>query len=211
MMKILPEHYYTETPSSEISTFLIKPIIRNRFYQFKTSSGVFSYRKADKGTLLLLKYLQIPPNATDFLDMGTGYGIIGIAIATEFPHLQVKMIDINQRAVWIARENLKLNKISNAKVYWGDFYAPLKKEKEKFDLVVTNPPLALGHKILFDFISTTPFYLKPEGYFYFVVQTKKGAQKFADKMNEFFGNVELVAIQSGYRLFRSQKLTNQKL
>jgi 16S rRNA (guanine1207-N2)-methyltransferase len=200
----LPEHYYTETPTSEITTFLIKPIIRNRFYQFKTSSGVFSYKKADKGTLLLLKYLQIPPNASDVLDMGTGYGIIGIVIATEFPQVQVKMIDINQRAVWIARENLKLNKISNAKVYWGDFYDPIKKEKQKFDLIVTNPPLALGHKINFEFISRTPPYLKSGGHLDFVVQTRKGAQKFAEKMNETFGNVELVAIQSGYRLFRSK-------
>jgi len=207
----LPEHYFTETPSSKISTFLIKPIIRNRFYQLKTSSGVFSYKKVDKGTLLLLKYLHIPLNASDILDMGTGYGIIGIVIATEFPHIQVKMIDINQRAVWIARENLKLNKISNAKVYWGDFYDPIKKEKQKFDLVLTNPPLALGHKIIFDFISTTPFYLKTEGYLDIVIQTKKGAQKFAEKMKETFGNVELIAIQSGYRLFRSQKIINQKL
>jgi len=207
----LPEHYYTEIPSSKINTFLIKPIIRNRFYQFKTVSGVFSYKKADKGTLLLLKYLQIPPNASHVLDMGTGYGIIGIVIATEFPQIQVKMIDINERAVWIARENLKLNKIPNAKVYWGDFYDSIKKEKEKFDLVLTNPPLALGHKIIFNFISTTPLYLKSEGYFYLVVQTKKGAQNFANKMNEIFGNVELVAIQSGFRLFRSQKSPNQKL
>jgi len=207
----LTEHYYTEMPSSEIQTFLIKPIIRNRFYQFKTCTGVFSYKKADKGTILLLKYLQIPANASAVLDMGTGYGIMGIVIASEFPHLSVQMIDINQRAVWIARENLKLNKIPNAKVYWGNFYDPLKKEKEKFDLVMTNPPLAIGHKIIFNFIAATLDYLKSSGFFYIVARTKQGAKKISEIMKQTFGNVELIALQSGYRLFRSQKNPNQKL
>lgn len=198
-------------PSSEIQTFLIKPIIRNRFYQFKTCTGVFSYKKADKGTILLLKYLQIPANASAVLDMGTGYGIMGIVIASEFPHLSVQMIDINQRAVWIARENLKLNKIPNAKVYWGNFYDPLKKEKEKFDLVMTNPPLAIGHKIIFNFIAATLDYLKSSGFFYIVARTKQGAKKISEIMKQTFGNVELIALQSGYRLFRSQKNPNQKL
>jgi len=207
----LTEHYYTEMPSSEIQTFLIKPIIRNRFYQFKTCTGVFSYKKADKGTILLLKYLQIPANASAVLDMGTGYGIMGIVIASEFPHLSVQMIDINHRAVWIARENLKLNKIPNAKVYWGNFYDPIKKEKEKFDLVMTNPPLAIGHKIIFNFIAATLDYLKSSGFFYIVARTKQGAKKISEIMKQTFGNVELIALQSGYRLFRSQKNPNQKL
>ena len=198
-------------PSSEIQTFLIKPIIRNRFYQFKTCTGVFSYNKADKGTILLLKYLQIPANASAVLDMGTGYGIMGIVIASEFPHLSVQMIDINHRAVWIARENLKLNKIPNAKVYWGNFYDPIKKEKEKFDLVMTNPPLAIGHKIIFNFIAATLDYLKSSGFFYIVARTKQGAKKISEIMKQTFGNVELIALQSGYRLFRSQKNPNQKL
>lgn len=207
----MTEHYYTEMPSSEIKNFLIKSLIRNRFYQFKTCTGVFSYRKADKGTILLLKYLQIPPNASAVLDMGTGYGIMGIVIASEFPQLTVQMIDINQRAVWIARENLKLNKISNAKVYWGDFYDPVKREKEKFDIVMTNPPLAISHKIIFNFIATTLDYLKPSGLFYIVARTKQGAKKISEMMEQSFGNVELIALQSGYRLFRSQKNLNQKL
>lgn len=207
----MTEHYYTEMPSSEIQTFIIKPIIRNRFYQFKTCTGVFSYKKADKGTLLLLKYLQVPANASAVLDMGTGYGIMGIVIASEFPQLTVHMIDINQRAVWIARENLKLNKISNAKVYWGNFYDPVKKEKERFDIVMTNPPLAIGHKNIFNFIATTLDYLKPSGALYLVARTKQGAKKISEIMERTFENVELVALQSGYRLFRSQKNLNQKL
>ena len=119
------------------------------------------------------------------------------------------MVDINQRAVWIARENLKLNNISNAKVYSGDFYAPVK--KETFDVILTNPPLALGHKMILQFIADTPKYLKMGGYLYIVIRTKQGAKKISEKIKDVFNNVELLGIQGGYRLFRSQKLDVQKV
>jgi 16S rRNA (guanine1207-N2)-methyltransferase len=199
----LTEHYYTEVPLSKISIFTITPTIRNRPYKFKTCSGVFSYKKVDKGTQLLLNHVVIPDTASNVLDMGTGYGIIGIIIAAESPHIQMTMIDINQRAVWIARENLKINKITNAKVYSGNFFAPIK--QEKFDVILSNPPLSLGQKIMFEFISNAVNYLTIGGYFYFVVRTKQGAKKMAEKMTETFGNVSLLKIQGGYRLFRAQK------
>jgi 16S rRNA G1207 methylase RsmC len=201
----MTEHYYTELPSSDIEIFTISPFIRTRKYQFKTCTGVFSYKKVDKGTSLLFKYMQIPDNAARVLDMGTGYGIIGIVVASEFPQVKVTMIDINQRAVWMARENLKLNHISNAKVYWGDFYAPIKKELEQFDIILTNPPLAIGHKPILNFIAETLNYLTLQGFLYLVVRTRQGAQKMSAQMKDIFDNVELLSIQGGYRLFRSQK------
>ena len=207
----MTEYYYSKVPLSEIKVFTINPIIRNRQYHFKTCSGVFSYKKVDKGTNLLLKYIQIPKNASKVLDMGTGYGLIGVVVATEFPEIKVFMIDINQRAIWIARENLKMNKISNAKVFWGNFYEPVKKETEQFDVILTNPPLALGHEPILEFISNTPQYLKSNGYLYLVIRTKQGAKKISERMNKTFKNVELLGIQGGYRLFRSQKFFNQKI
>ena len=199
----MTEHYYTEAPLSKITIFTITPTIRNRPYKFKTCSGIFSFKKVDKGTQLLLNHLVIPERASHVLDMGTGYGIIGIVVAAESPHVQVTLIDINQRAVWIARENLKLNKITNAKVYLGDFFAPIK--QENFDVILSNPPLSLGQKIIFNFISNTIKYLKNDGYFYLVARTKQGAKKISEKMAVTFGNVQLLKIQGGYRLFRSQK------
>lgn len=205
----MTEHYYTEIPFSKIKIFTISPLIRNRHYQFKTCTGVFSYKKLDKGTSLLLKAMELPDYATHVLDMGTGYGVIGIVIATEFPTIKVTMVDINRRAIWIARENVKLLNISNAKIYWGNFYEPIK--SQQFEVILTNPPLALGHEKIFEFISNTPNYLKNNGYLYLVVQTKRGANKISEKMAEIFENVTLLKIQAGYRLFRSQKKSNQKI
>ncbi len=170
---------------------------------------MFSYKKLDKGTSLLLNKMQIPVDASQVLDIGTGYGVIGIVVATEYPHIDVSMIDINRRAVWIARENVKLNNLSNVKVFWGDFYEPIK--NERFDIILTNPPLSKGQEQIIKFISDTPYFLRKGGFLYLVVRTKQGAKKIADKMMNFFGNVELLKIQSGYRLFRSQKNANQKI
>ncbi len=205
----MTEHYHTDIPLSKINVSIIKPYIRNRPYQFKTCSGVFSYKKLDKGTDLLLKHLEIPKHANNVLDMGCGYGVIGIVVANEFPHVTVTMIDINRRAVWIARQNLKLNEISNAKIYWGDFYIPLK--NKKYEVILSNPPLVLGHEKIIKFILDTPPFLNENGYFYLVVRTRKGARKLSEKMKETFGNVELIKIQSGYRLFRSQQKHYQKI
>ena len=205
----MTEHYHTDIPVSEIKIFTITPFIRNRNYQFKTSSGIFSYKKLDKGTRLLLRHLEIPDYATKVLDMGCGYGVIGIVVATEFPRIKVTMVDINRRAVWIARENVKLNKLSNAKIFWGDFYHPLK--NQKFDVIISNPPLALGHEKIIQFILETSQFLEMNGFFYLVVPTRRGAKKLSVKMEETFGSVELIKIQSGYRLFRSQKKTYQKI
>ena len=203
----MSEHYYTEVPLSKINVFTITPLIRTRRFQLKTCSGVFSHKKLDKGTSLLLKQMQIPETASHVLDMGTGYGVIGIVVATEYPRVHVTMVDINRRAVWIARENVKINNLSNVKVYWGDFYEPTK--NQKFDVILTNPPLSQGQEKIFKFISDTPKFLMEGGYFYLVVRTKQGAKKIAEMMKTFIGNVELLKIQSGYRLFRSQKINNQ--
>ncbi|MHA1265211.1 MAG: class I SAM-dependent methyltransferase [Candidatus Helarchaeota archaeon] len=203
----MSEHYYTELPSSRIETFIINPIIRNRKYQFKTCSGVFAHKKLDKGTEILLKFMEIPKIATHVLDMGTGYGVIGIVIAIENPKLQVIMTDINRRAVWIARENVQFHKLKNVRIFWGDFYAPIK--NLKFDIILTNPPLALGQKKIKNFINETPDYMKRNGFFYLVARTRQGAKKIAEMMRTTFGNVELIKIQSGYRLFRAQKFPNE--
>ncbi|MHA1129928.1 MAG: class I SAM-dependent methyltransferase [Candidatus Helarchaeota archaeon] len=205
MDKLVPEHYYTTNPLSDLKLFTINPRIRNYTYRFDTCSGVFSFKKVDKGTKLLLKLVQIPPTAARILDMGTGYGIVGIVVAKEFPQTFVTMIDINQRAVWIARKNLNFNHISNAKVYWGDFYAPIKNELKSYDVILSNPPLALGHEPIIQFILESPKYLKQNGYFYLVIRTRQGAKKLSQLMNSIFQNVELVGIQSGYRVFRSQQ------
>lgn len=199
----MPEHYFTEIPSSKIDIFTINPFIRNRLYQFKTVSGVFSHKKLDTGTSILIKHVSIPEHATTALDMGCGYGVIGIVIAAENSPLTVTMIDINRRAVWIARENAKLNTISNVKILWGNFYAPIK--NQTFDVILINPPLALGQKLLEQFIQETPKHLSLNGMFYLVARTKQGAKKISTIMDTCFGNVELLKIQSGYRLFRSQK------
>jgi 16S rRNA (guanine1207-N2)-methyltransferase len=201
----MSEHYYTETPLSDVKIFTIKPLIRRQHYRFDTVSGVFSYKKVDRGTELLLKLMEIPSSALKILDMGTGYGVIGTVVAKENPHTHITMIDINQRAVWVARQNLTHNNVSNAKVYWGNFYDPIKKELESYDVILTNPPLALGHKPIIEFLLETPQYLKKNGYFYLVIRTKQGAKKISQQMKAVFQNVELLGIQGGYRFFRSQK------
>ncbi|MBD3226692.1 MAG: methyltransferase [Candidatus Lokiarchaeota archaeon] len=203
------EHYYTEKPQSRLKLRKIKFDIGYKSYTFITSTGVFSYKKIDKGTEILLKSLVIPEETqkSNFkvLDLGCGYGVIGIVIADLLPHAHITMIDINERAVWLCQKNIKRNDIRNAVVKQGDLFEKIDK---KFDLIVTNPPISLGKDVLYEIFQESFTHLKFGGSLQFVIRTKQGAKSAGNKIREIFKpeNVELLNIKSGYRVFYASNI-----
>lgn len=176
-------------------------------FEFCTDTSVFSRKDVDFGTNLLIETLvkdikERGPKMERFVDLGCGVGIVGIVIKSCFMAFDVTGVDINSRAVALARENSKLNGV-NCKFLSSDILFSIR--DEHFDIIATNPPVRAGKKTVFGFYEQSFEALNPGGYLYVVLQRKQGAPSTMEKLKELFGNCETLSIDGGYRVMRSRK------
>ena len=198
MKKKETEHYFAAKPTSKPRLRVIHAYLRGRYFEFLTASGVFSRNRVDLGTRLLIESMVLPDEGT-ILDLGCGYGSVGIVAATIKPKLQVYMTDVNERAVWLAKKNVRKNQLENVKVKRGFLYTPV--ENMKFDAILTNPPVSAGVKTVNQIIAGAPAHLKSGGTFQIVVRSKIAGKRFTSMLEENFSNVQILARKSGYRVF----------
>lgn len=196
----MAEHYYTEKPTSELKIRQIKAILRGKEFLFYTGSGVFSPEKVDIGTMLLINDSIIEPEAK-ILDLGCGYGPVGITIKKIFPETKVFLTEVNQRAVMLAKKNARLNR-ADVKIAQGNMYESVK--EEKFDTILVNPPMAAGKKLCFEMIEQAKMHLTEEGTLQLVARHQKGGRELEKKMQEVFGNVKEISKKSGFRIYLSK-------
>ncbi|MDX1357536.1 MAG: class I SAM-dependent methyltransferase [Clostridia bacterium] len=198
------EHYYSKLPISELNETIIEKKILGLSRNFFTGSGVFSKNGVDFGSHLLIEtFLNDYEGRTGtVIDLGCGYGPIGIFIASFFKNMHIEMVDINERAVELSRKNIESNKIKNAVSYISDGFSEVKRF---YDAIVTNPPIRAGKKVVFSFYDGAYENLKDGGSFYCVIQKKQGADSSVKKLKELFGNCEVINRQSGYRILKSVK------
>lgn len=196
------EQYYTKQPRSEPRLGIIRTHLRGRFFEFLTSASVFSKRRVDLGTRILIESMVLPEEGY-VLDLGCGYGPVGIVAAVSNPNLHVVMVDVNERAVWLAKENVKRNSIENIEVSCGFLYEPV--EEMKFDAVLCNPPVSAGMQILLQIVFNAPRHLRDDGSFQLVVRSRIGSKRLQDELKKAFGNVKVLVRKSGYRVFLSKK------
>jgi len=196
----MTEHYYSEKQTSKLRIKELIITLRGNNLKFYTGSGVFSIGEIDKGTYLLIDNCIIKDD-WDVLDLGCGYGCVGIALASEVS--SVLMTDINERAVKLSRMNIKVNNLENTKVIKSGLYKAIKK---KYDTIITNPPTLAGRKVCFDIIEGAKEHLNKGGLLQLVARHNKGGKVLEKKMNETFGNVEAIAKKSGFRVYISKLL-----
>ncbi|UCE96531.1 MAG: class I SAM-dependent methyltransferase [Candidatus Bathyarchaeota archaeon] len=196
------EHYYTKQPKSQSRLGLVSAYLRGHYFQFQTSSSVFSRERIDLGTRLLIEAMFLPETG-QILDLGCGYGPIGIVAAALNPGLHVFMVDINKRAVWLAKENKNRIGVNNVEILHGDLYKPV--ENMKFDVILCNPPVSVGMKIVSQIVSEAPGHLRESGLFQIVIRSRVGGRQLIAIMEKTFGNVEIIARKSGYRVLLSKK------
>ena len=174
--------------------------IRGMRIELESCSGIFSKDRVDNGTLLLVASMELPEEGS-LLDMGCGCGAIGIAAARLKPSLTVTMVDTNPVAVRLSRENIAANDLGNAEALESDLYSAL--QGRLFDAIVSNPPLASGYRVIFPLIEGARDHLREGGSLQLVL--RKGIKAIPAKMEEVFGNVEVISRKSGYRVFLSRK------
>jgi 16S rRNA (guanine1207-N2)-methyltransferase len=169
-------------------------------------TGVFSFSKLDLGTKTLIDHMTIPEEPSVLLDLGCGYGPIGVVLGHESPESHVVLIDINKHAIWCTKENIKINLRNNRniQVFSGSYFDPIKSRNLKFDGIFMNPPLRQGRKEFLNLIHIIPNYLKANGSFQFVIKKKMGAPFVLNYLKSEFPNskVDILCKRSGYWVFR---------
>ena len=204
-MTAVPEdHYFSQRPTSASEPTAFTVTLLGRALTFKTDAGVFSRARIDPGTRLLIESAPLPP-AGRILDLGAGYGPIGIAVAKARPDLAVHLAEVNERAAELARENAALNGVRNVTVHVGDGFSALP-QGVRFAAILTNPPYRAGKAVVYAWVDQSPEWLEPGGHLICVGQTKQGVKSLAAHMKAVFGNVRELEKGGGYRVVASTRV-----
>jgi len=199
----LSEHYYSRKPSTESNPVKWQSELKGNSFRFKTDSGVFSKKEVDFGSRLLIDTFKLKEDTSIILDVGCGYGPIGLSLAKAYPDALVHMVDVNERAILLAKENAAENKLDNVKIYESDRLLGV--EEKDFNVILTNPPIRAGKKIVHDIFEQSFLHLAEGGELWVVIQKKQGAPSAMEKMKELFGDVEVAAKSKGYFILKSVK------
>lgn len=186
--------YFENDPNLKSNTKQIKYTFYGKEIIYKVDLGVFSKDRVDFGSNLLLQSLPSFTNES-ILDVGCGYGTIGLSIAKAYADTQVMMCDVNMRAIELTQNNIDLNKLSNAKVIESNCY---EKINCKYDVIISNPPIRAGKKVVHEICLGASQFLKIGGKVYFVIQKKQGADSLYKKMLETYNKCEIINKKNGY-------------
>lgn len=200
----MKNHYYSETPGTESKRETWEFELKGGKFKFTTDSGVFSKKEVDFGSRVLIDSFIAPEVPGDYIDVGCGYGPIGLSLAKAEPGRTVQMIDINERAVELAKRNAEQNKIDNVKVKKSYLFAEV--EDDDFAAVITNPPIRAGKAVVHQIFEDAHKKLRSGGELWVVIQKKQGAPSAMDKIEELFGQVETAAKKKGYYILRAIKV-----
>lgn len=192
--------YYAENPDSAHDIHELKVTLLRQSFTFLTDSGVFSKKMVDYGSQVLLNTLDFEKGKT-LLDLGCGYGPLGISLA-KVQDVKPTMVDINNRAIDLAKQNAQKNGVE-ADIFQSNIY---EKVNGTFDYIISNPPIRAGKQVVHTIISESINYLKVGGNLTIVIQKKQGAPSSKAKMEEVFGNVEILKRDKGYYILRSEKI-----
>lgn len=191
------DHYYTESPQSAHKPRELSYVYRGAALALETDSGVFSRTEIDQGTEILLNALP-DKLCGAVLDMGCGYGIIGVAVGKRYPDCAVTMADINARACGLAHKNAARNGVA-AQTLESDGYAAVL--HRRFDLILQNPPIRAGKAVIYRMFADAAGCLNPGGALWLVIRKQQGAPSAQKYLEGLFGSVCIADKQSGYWVF----------
>jgi len=198
----LNNHYYSEKPDVASSQQQHEWQLRGFKLKFTTDAGVFSKTGVDYGSQVLINVMEFAERAT-VLDVGCGYGPIGITAAKLAPEGHVTMIDINERAVELSKKNAELNGVNNVTVMQSDLYEAV--HGMRFDCIISNPPIRAGKSVVHRVFEEGYELLNEGGSMWIVIQKKQGAPSAKAKLESLFRSVEEVTKDKGYRIFKAIK------
>lgn len=191
--------YYEQNPTVAHDIHEIRVRLLDTPLSFLTDAGVFSKKMVDYGSQVLLKNLHFEKGES-VLDVGCGYGSIGLTLSKVFD-VQTTLIDINSRALDLARKNAERNGVA-AKIYQSNLYENV---IGTFHHIVSNPPIRAGKAVVHEVIAGALDHLEIRGTLTIVIQKKQGAPSAKVKMEEVFGNCQIIKKDKGYYILESVK------
>ncbi len=197
------EHYYTESPKSKYFEYELEDLkIRGVEIKLRSATGLFSSKEIDFASEVLVNNMQLPKTG-QILDLGCGYGFIGLTAAKLALKAKVILTDINRRAVDLTKKNIKLNKLKNAEARQGNAFEPV--EGETFDVILLNPPMVAGRKIVLHMIEHSITHLRPKGSLQIVARKSKGGEYLFNRMKTSFSRIDVLAKSGGFWVVKGSK------
>ena len=185
-------HYFSnEDLKSNIQKYDVD-ILGNR-YSFYTDNGVFSKEKLDFGTRVLIENIPIQDLHGNILDVGCGYGVIDVILG-KIVDANFLGVDVNRRALHLAEMNKKENKLLNINFIESSCYENV---NEKFDFIITNPPIRAGKKIVYEIVMGAKDHLNENGTLFIVVRKEQGAKSMMRDLEKIY-KVEVINKIKGF-------------
>lgn len=185
--------YFDNDKNIKSERKLIKFNFNNKDFSIYSDNGVFSKDRLDYGTRVLLNSVDIDKLFGNVLDLGCGLGVVGIILGTFNKDINIDMADINERAIDLAKNNLVLNNVK-ANVFVSDIYSNI---DNKYDFIITNPPIRAGKSVVRGFLLGSYDYLKDNGILYFVMRKDHGVKSMIGELNDKF-NTSVVSKDKGF-------------
>ena len=195
------EHYFTNNPDLKSELREISFAYKGHDFLFMSDNGVFSKNKIDYASHFLLDcFFSVHniENTKKVLDVGCGYGLLGIVLSC-INKYSVDMTDVNKRAIHLSEMNINKNKC-NAKVFESDAYESI---KDKYDYIITNPPIRAGKKVLFDILLGAKEHLNSAGELWFVISKDQGAKSTKKELEKCY-TIDVVGKSKGFYVFKAK-------
>ena len=193
----MPDHYYSETPNSAHKPRTFTDTILGQALTFHTDAGVFSRDGVDTGSRILLQ--AAGPLSGKVLDMGAGWGAVGISIAKAYPEISVTMAEINSRAIELIHKNMAENGVTNCETVATDGYANI---TGTYDFILTNPPIRAGKAVIYQMFADARSRLTPNGAMYIVIRKQQGAPSAQKYLSTLYADVRIVEKEAGFWVLR---------
>ena len=194
------DHYYSADPTSKSEERLLEYELNGNKFNFISDNGVFSKNHVDFATDFLIKTIYEDVKG-DILDVGCGYGVIGITLSKNKSVKTVTMLDVNHRALELSKRNSIANKVS-VNIIESDGFSNV---NGLFDTIITNPPIRAGKAVIYKMYEDAKEHLNENGVLYLVINKKHGAPSTISYLEELFGNCEVVDKKSGFNVLKCIK------